>query len=332
MREIVLAAKGEPESLQLREAAEPTPGKGQVAVRVQASGVAFAEVQMLRGRYYNQPEFPFVPGYDLVGEVVAKGPETTTAVGTRVAAMTRTGAWREVVVLDESTVVAVPDALDAPHAVALVTNGVTAWQLLRRANVRKGQTVLVHGASGGVGGLLARLALREGIRVLGTASASKHDALEAAGVEPIDYRAGDVPAAVRALAPEGVNAVFDHLGGQSVVDSYKELAPGGIVLCYGAATTMDEGGHPMKPYLTIMRRIAGWELARLLGPGKGRKVRIYSVQQNEAFRTDLRRVFDLAVRGELTATVAATYPLAKAGEALRTLVDGKVAGKLVLEP
>lgn len=332
MREIVLPAKGEPESLQVREAAEPTPGKGQVAVRVQASGVAFAEVQMLRGRYYSQPKFPFVPGYDLVGEVVAAGEGATTALGTRVAAMTRTGAWRDVVVLDEATVVEVPDALDPPHAVALVTNGVTAWQLLGRANVRKGQTVLVHGASGGVGGLLARLALREGIRVLGTASAGKHDALTEAGIEPIDYRAEDVPGAVRALAPQGVDAVFDHLGGQSVVDSYKMLAPGGIVLCYGAATTMDEGGHPMKPYLTIMRRIAGWELARLIGTGKGRKARIYSVQQNEGFRTDLRRVFELAAQGELAATVAGTYPLDKAGEALRTLVDGKVAGKLVLEP
>ena len=332
MREIVLPAKGEPESLQVREAPEPTPGRGQVAVRVQASGVAFAEVQMLRGRYYNQPKFPFVPGYDLVGEVVAAGEGATTAVGTRVAAMTRTGAWRDVVVLDEATVVEVPAGLDAPHAVALVTNGVTAWQLLERANVRKGQTVLVHGASGGVGGLLARLALRKGIRVLGTASAGKHEALREAGVEPIDYRAGDVPSAVRALAPQGVDAVFDHLGGPSVVDSYKMLAPGGIVLCYGAATTMDEGGHPMKPYLTIMRRIAGWELSRLVGAGKGRKVRIYSVQQNDAFRTDLRHVFDLAVQGELTAPVAERFPLDKAGEALRTLVDGKVAGKLVLEP
>ena len=332
MREIVLPAKGEPESLQVRETADPTPGAGQVAVRVQASGVAFAEVQMLRGRYYNQPKFPFVPGYDLVGTVVAAGPGATTAICTRVAAMTRTGAWRDVVVLDESTVVAVPDALDAPHAVALVTNGVTAWQLLQRANVRKGQTVLVHGASGGVGGLLARLALRAGVRVLGTASASKHDALTEAGVEPIDYRAGDVPTTVRALAPEGVHAVFDHLGGRSVVDSYEVLAPGGIVLCYGAATTMDEGGHPMKPYLTIIRRIAGWELARLIGTGKGRRVRIYSIQQDEAFRTDLRRVFDLAAQGELTATIGGTYPLDKAAEALRTLVDGKAAGKLVLEP
>lgn len=332
MREIVLPAKGEPESLQVREAPEPTPGRGQVAVRVQASGVAFAEVQMLRGRYYNQPKFPFVPGYDLVGEVIAAGAGATTAIGTRVAAMTRTGAWRDVVVLDESTVVEVPAGLDAPHAVALVTNGVTAWQLLERANVRKGQTVLVHGASGGVGGLLARLALRAGIRVLGTASAGKHEALREAGIEPIDYRAGDVPSAVRALVPQGVDAVFDHLGGPSVVDSYKMLAPGGIVLCYGAATTMDEGGHPMKPYLTIMRRIAGWEVARLVGAGNRRKVRIYSVQQNDAFRTDLRRVFDLAVQGELTATVAGTYPLEKASDALRTLTNGGVSGKLVLEP
>jgi NADPH:quinone reductase-like Zn-dependent oxidoreductase len=327
MREVVLPAVGTPETLQVREAAEPTPGPGQVAVRVKAAGVAFAEVQMLRGRYYNQPKFPFVPGYDLVGEVVSGSRK-----GATVAAMTRTGAWREVVVLDEDQVTVVPDGLAAPDAVALVTNGVTAWQLLQRADVHKGQTVLVHGASGGVGGLLSRLAIRAGIRVLGTASASKHDALREAGVEPIDYKAGDVPAAVRALAPNGVDAVFDHVGGRNVVDSYRVLAPKGIVLCYGAASTMDQGGHPMLPYLTIMARIAGWEIARVLGFGKGRKVRIYSVQQNAQFGKDLGTVFELAAAGELHATVAGRYPLTKAADALRQLVDGKATGKLVLEP
>ena len=192
--EIVLPGVGAPETLQVRRRELPAPGAGEALVRVEATGVSFAEQQMRRGPYPGQPAFPFVPGYDLVGVVTALGPQVTAvAVGQRVAAVTKVGGWADHVVLPAATLVPVPDGVDAAAAETAVVNGVTAWQMLHRlARVRAGQTVLVHGATGGVGVLLVQLARLAGARVIGTASPAKHDVLRALGAEPLDYHGDDL--------------------------------------------------------------------------------------------------------------------------------------------
>src|SRR4051812_23286327 len=172
-REIELPGIGEPETLRLRTRDLGTPGPGQTVVRVEASGVSFAEQQMRRGRYYDQPRFPFVPGYDLVGRVLSVGDGADTGLlGRRVAALTKVGGWATHAIVGAADVVPVPDGLDPAVAAAVVVNGLTAWQMLHRtARVRPGASVLVHGANGGVGSILAQLARLAGARVLGTASA-----------------------------------------------------------------------------------------------------------------------------------------------------------------
>ncbi len=157
--EIVLPAVGVPETLEVRRRELPVPGAGEAAIRVEATGVSFAEGSMRRGRYPGQPRFPFVPGYDLVGVVTDLGPGVAgvagVALGQRVAAVTKIGGWADHVVLPAADLVPVPEGVDAAAAETAVVNGVTAWQMLHRlARVRAGQTVLVHGATGGVGGLL----------------------------------------------------------------------------------------------------------------------------------------------------------------------------------
>lgn len=153
----------------------------------------------------------------MVGIVIALGPQVTTVtVGQRVAAVTKVGGWADHIVLPATHLVPVPDGVDAAAAETAVVNGVTAWQLLHRlAKVRAGQTVLVHDAAGGVGGLLVQLACLAGARVIGTASAGKQDVIRALGAEPLDYRAVDLVAQVRARTPGGVDAVFDHLGARA---------------------------------------------------------------------------------------------------------------------
>ena len=147
-------------------------------VRVEATGVSFAEQQMRRGKYYDQPPFPFVPGYDLVGTVQATGEGVDPArVGERVAAVVKTGAWATHVLVDAGAPVPVPDGVDPAEAETVVVNGITAWQMLHRiARVRRGQTIVVLGANGGVGSTLVQLAADAGITVIGTASARHHDA------------------------------------------------------------------------------------------------------------------------------------------------------------
>src|SRR3954462_1226659 len=149
--EIVLPGIVPPEGLQVTRRQLAAPGPGQVRIRVEATGVSFAEQQMRRGKYFDQPPFPFVPGYDCVGTVAAVGEGVDPIlVGRRVAALTKVGGWAGAVVLDAADLVPIPDGVDPTAAEAVVVNGITAWQMLhRRARVRRGGTILVHGANGG---------------------------------------------------------------------------------------------------------------------------------------------------------------------------------------
>ncbi|MGB3444257.1 MAG: medium chain dehydrogenase/reductase family protein [Actinophytocola sp.] len=330
--EIVLTDRGGPEKLRIADTDAPEPGRGEVRVRVLASGVSFAEVQMLSHRYPMQPKYPFVPGYDLVGEVTSLGPDVSgVAVGDRVAALMVTGAWRTHVVVKAGRVVPVPDGLDTGVAAAATMNGVTAWQMVHQtAEVRPGQTVLVHGASGGVGTLLVQLAVAAGATVLGTASSAKHEAVRALGATPIDYRTEDVATRVLELAPGGVDAVFDHLGGDSLQVSYDLLADGGILVNYGSATTLHDNNHWLVPYLRTMRRFASWWLAKPLGKARGRRASFYYVKAGPAFNHALAEVYRLVAEGWLVPPIDKRLPMTEAAEGLRLLIAGKATGKIVL--
>ncbi|WP_414944008.1 medium chain dehydrogenase/reductase family protein [Amycolatopsis sp. cmx-11-32] len=338
LTEVVLPGKVEPEGLELRERPLPSPGPGQVVIAMEATGVSFAERQMRRGKYYDQPPFPFVPGYDLVGTVLTTGDGVDRSLGgRRIAALTKVGGWASHVVLDAADVVEVPDGLGAEEAETAVVNGITAWQMLhRKAKVRAGQTILVHGANGGVGSLLVQLAAQAGAQVIGTASKRHHEALRRLGVVPIDYRTEDISARVRELAPEGVDAVFDHVGGASVPASWKLLARGGTLVSYGSAATRDDEGSKQFPVLKILARVLLWNSLP-----NGRNAYFFNVWAGRAFaknrfrarlRTDLTQVFAALKDGSITAQVAARLPLSRVAEAMRLAESGTVAGKVVLTP
>ncbi|MFF2128521.1 medium chain dehydrogenase/reductase family protein [Streptomyces olivochromogenes] len=336
--EVVLPGKVEPEGLEIRHGAVPAAGPGQVVIRMEATGVSFAEQQMRRGRYYDQPAFPFVPGYDLVGTVLTTGEGVEPALaGTRVAALVKVGGWASHVLVDAADVVPVPDGIGAAEAETVVVNGITAWQMLhRKAHVRAGQTILVHGANGGVGSVLVQLAQAADVKVIGTASARHHDALRERGVIPVDYRTEDVAARVRELAPGGVDAVFDHVGGRSAIDSWHLLAPGGTLVSYGSASTRDDEGSKQWPVLKLLGRVWLWNAL----PNR-RRAYFFNVWAGRALaknrfraqlRADLTQVFGALQRGDVTAQIAAQLPLTRVADALRLAESGTVAGKVVLNP
>ncbi|MGI5376957.1 medium chain dehydrogenase/reductase family protein [Streptomyces sp. CA-251387] len=336
--EVVLPGKVEPEGFQIRHGAVPAAGPGQVVIRMEATGISFAEQQMRRGRYYDQPPFPFVPGYDLVGTVLSTGAGVERGLaGTRVAALVKVGGWASHVLVDAADVVPVPDGIGAAEAETLVVNGITAWQMLhRKARVRAGQTVVVHGANGGVGSVLVQLAQAAGAQVIGTASTRHHDALRERGVAPVDYRTDDVAARIRELAPHGVDAVFDHVGGRGIVDSWRLLAPGGTLVSYGSASTRDDEGSKQWPVLKLLGRVWLWNAL----PNR-RRAYFFNVWAGRALaknrfrarlRTDLTQVFAALQRGEVTAQIAAQLPLTRVAEALRLAESGTAAGKVVLNP
>jgi NADPH2:quinone reductase len=334
--EIVLPGIGEPESLQVRTRELRAPSPGEAVVRVEATGVSFAEQQMRRGKYYDQPPFPFVPGYDLVGTVERSG-DGGPPVGRRVAALTKVGAWADRVVLDVADLVPVPADLDPIAVETVVVNGVTAWRMLHRsARVRAGQTIVVLGAAGGVGSTLVQLARHAGVRVIGTAGPGQQARLRELGAIPIDYRAENVAARVRELAPGGVAAVFDHVGGPGIVDSWRMLARGGTLVSYGTASTRDVPGNPRMPVLRLLARLTAWNLlpngrrATFFNLWAGRRLR--PARFRAQLRHDLAAIVDLLAQGAIAPQVARRFPLTDAAAALRFAEGGGIAGKVILTP
>jgi len=339
--QIELPGVGEPESLAARRRPLPEPGPGQAVVRLEATGVSFAEQQMRLGKYYDQPPFPFVPGYDLVGVVERLGPAasevpTTPAVGQRVAALTKTGAWAERVVLETADLVPVPDDLDPVAAETVIVNGVTAWRMLHRvARTQPGQTVVVLGAAGGVGSVLVQLARHAGARVIGVGSTRQQDAIAALGAEPVDYRTQDVPAQVARLAPRGVAAVFDHVGGEGIVASWRMLAPGGVLVSYGSAATKDEAGNARLPILKLLGRLALWNALP-----NARRASFFNLwagrRKAERFRAELRsdltQLFSLVRDGRVTGQIAGRFGLSDTAAALRFAEGRGLTGKVVIVP
>jgi NADPH2:quinone reductase len=335
--EIVLPGKVETSGLQVRSRDLAAPATGQAVLRMDATGVSFAEQQMRRGKYYDQPPFPFVPGYDVVGTVTAVGPDVDpTLVGRRFAAVTKTGSWASHQLIDVADLVPVPDGVDAADAETVVVNGITAWQMLHRtARVRAGATIVVLGANGGVGSTLVQLARHAGITVIGTASTRHHAAVRALGATPVDYRDRQLYARIREIAPDGVDAVFDHVGGPAIVESWRLLRRGGTLVSYGTASTKDDEGNSRLPVLKLLARLATWNLLP-----NGRSATFYNFwagrRRADAFRArlreDLTSVLELLAGGVLTAQVAARFPLSEAGAALALAESRTVAGKVVIVP
>jgi NADPH:quinone reductase-like Zn-dependent oxidoreductase len=335
---VVLPGLVEPSGLQLATEPAPTPATGQLLVQVEATGIAFAEQAMRRGRYFGQPAFPFTPGYDLVGRVLSVGPDgDRELIGRRVATMTKTGGWATHAVVEARDSIVVPDGISPEDAETVVVNGVTAWQMLHRAaQVEPGQTVLIFGANGGVGGILIQLAQHHGVTVIGAASPRHHDALRAAGVIPVDYADPNLPAIVRRHAPAGVDAVFDNIGGETAKTSFALLARGGTLVTYAILSAVSGNGPLIAPFLKAIGQALLWSALP-----NGKKATFYDLWAGHKYRParfrrhleeDLGHVFELLRDGTITANIAARFPLTEAAAALELAESRTLNGKVILLP
>ncbi len=328
----------EPDGLIVHDVPVGQPGTGELLVAVEATGISYAEQAMRHGRYFMQPKFPFTPGYDLVGTVLQVGPGGDKALlGRRVATLTRTGAWTGHAIVHARDSIPVPDGVSAEDAEAVTVNGVTAWQMLHRAaRVRRGGTILVFGANGGVGGLLIQLAQHAGIRVIGAASPRHHDALRDIGVNPVDYNDPDLTGTVRTLAPGGVDAVFDNVGGTTTRAGWGLLAPGGILVSYAIIGAVSGTGNLWPPFLKHITRIRTWNALP-----NGKRAVFYDLwaghnttkaRYRQHLEDDLTQVFELVRAGILTANIAARFPLTRIVDALQLAESRTLNGKVLLLP
>ncbi|MCM2277361.1 MAG: medium chain dehydrogenase/reductase family protein [Oligoflexia bacterium] len=328
---LVITRSGGPGVLRLIQEELPPPGPREVRVRVLVSGVAFGDVLKREGLLPGMPPFPYTPGYDLVGEIESVGHSVSDwQPGRRVAAFVGNGANARYVNVPARLLLPVPQAVSDEEALCLVLNYVTAFQLLRRvARLKAGARILVHGGAGGAGSALLDLARHFGITALATASARKLETVRELGATAIDYRNEDFVARARALDPEGLDAVFDPIGGAHLVSSWRCLGRRGMLVVFGASASL-RGGR--KELLKTLARIARFKLT----PGL-RCCRFYGIGMRPhsspaLIRRDLALLLQLAAQGKLHPRVGARLPLSRAIEAHEMMNASPVAGKIILVP
>ncbi|MFT3767193.1 MAG: medium chain dehydrogenase/reductase family protein [Minicystis sp.] len=329
-RAVMLTRKGGPEVLQTVDLPLVEPGPGEVRVAVRATGAGGTDVTMRRGTYPYAPPIPFVPGYEVVGEVEAVGPGVTDLrVGQRVAALLVHGGYAEKVVRSASEFVPVPDGIDDAQAVALILNYVTAYQAIHRsAKVQPGQHVLVTGANGGVGVAALELLRVAGAHAIGASSRKHHEAIRALGATPVEGRATPIDEGVRAIRPEGVDAALDGLGGKYVGQCVRATRRGGTVVAYGfSGATRDGKPSNLAAARGMLALFVGAKL-------RGRASSFYGItmlyrKDPRPFREDLPKLFALLAEGKITPPIAARLPLLAAREANEMLERGGLEGKIV---
>ena len=341
-KRVVVTHYGGPEVITVIEEDIPTPKVGEIRVKVLAAGVGLPDVLAREGVHPETPRVPFTPGWDLVGIVDLLG-EGVTGFELRqtVAAMPIHGCYAQYVCVPQRKLVPVPAGLDAAEAVAVVLNYVTAYQMLHRsAKAKAGQRMLIHGASGGVGSAMLQLAKLAGVEMYGTCSAEGDTVVRELGGIPIDYKNADFVKEIRRLTPDGVDAVFDGIGGDNLWRSRDALREGGRVVTYGFQSKMrggrmasGRGGrHPIRESAEL-----GWYIVRNWFKF-GRKSMIpYSIQwlmriKPAWFRDDLLKLLDLLKQGKIKPLIARRLPLEEARRAHEMLGEGGVLGKIVLLP
>ncbi|MFD6878699.1 MULTISPECIES: zinc-binding alcohol dehydrogenase family protein [unclassified Streptomyces] len=328
MRIIRIHEYGDPDVLRVEEAPVPTPGPGEVLIAAEAVSVGFAQTQMRRNIFPApmwRPQFPIVLGGDVIGRVAGVGAGVTDIhEGDRVGAFTLNGAYADYAVVDASTVLPVPEGLDAAQATALPSPGPIAAGTLGTAALRPGESVLVHAASGGIGHLAVQLAKAAGAGlVIGTAgSPDKLEFVRGLGADVVvDYSRDDWADEVRAATGgKGVDVILDSVGGDVLRQGVGLLAPFGRLVFYGSA-----GGGLEIPKVSPMELI---EMKFLTG---------FALSRWRAARPKeyLRNHEDLANRladGTVRHAVHATLPLHEVAEAHRLIESRAQIGRIVLIP
>lgn len=313
-----------PEALGVETVARPVPGKGEVAVRVEAAGVNYADALMVQGKYQASPEFPFTPGSEIAGTVAAVGEGVTSlAPGDRVMAFTGTGGFAEVVVVEAWRAFRIPDAMASTTAAGFLVPYGTAWlALLVQGRMRAGETVLVTGAGGGVGSAAIEIAKARGCRVLAIASgARKLEAAQKRGAdEVIDAGNENLRGILKEMtAGHGIDIVLDTVGGKASETLVRNLATHGRYLVIGFAA----GQIPSIPLNLLLLKSSS-----IIGVYWGAEMR----RDPQAGSAMMLELLGEVEGGRLTPDLPEVLKLDQVGTALRRLTERKVIGKVVLVP
>jgi NADPH2:quinone reductase len=327
MRAVVCEALAQDFSaVALKDLAIPEPGAGEVRVRVEAASLNFPDLLMIKGEYQFKPAPPFTVGMDLAGVVDAVGPGVAMHIGQRVAGGTKTGAFADYAICPASSLHPIPEAMSASQAAAYPAAYTTAYvSLVERAQLQAGETLLVHGASGGVGMASLDVGRILGANVIATtASPQKAGALKAAGANHVIVL-GDRPGdnfreQVKALTNgRGADVIFDPVGGDIFDESTRCIAFNGRLLIIGFA------GGRIASVNTNIPLIKGFSV---IGVRAGE----YSRQLPERGRIVRDQIWRWAAEGVTRPAVFAELPLTQWREAFELMRDRRLVGKVILKP
>src|SRR3954469_3662272 len=344
MRAAVITQTGPPEVLQVQERPDPPVGRGEVRIAVRAAGINFADTMARIGMYPDAPKTPCVLGYEVAGDVesVGEGVEGI-AVGDRVIAGTRFNGQAELVTVPAQQAIPMPDGVSYEEGAAFPVNYGTAYAaLVIMGGLKAGERVLIHAAGGGVGIAATQIAKGIGAEILGTSSASKHDAIREQGVDhPIDYRTKDFEEEVRRITGgEGVDLIMDALGPTSFRKDYRLLRQGGRLIMYGASELQTGSGKRDLP--TALRALARmpmatlpwWKSMGVMNENKG----VFGLNMLSWWDREgsLDRVTEPLLaglaKGDLKPVVAEAFPFDRAPDAHRFIEERRNVGKVVLVP
>jgi NADPH:quinone reductase-like Zn-dependent oxidoreductase len=331
-RRVIVSQHGGPDVLQVVEEDLPEPHAGEVRVKVLAAGVSAYDLMHRRsGTLPGTPRVPFTPGEDIVGVVDRLGEGVSTVEsGQRVAGYSLGGGYTEFICLPASELVPVPAGVDPAEAVCLVVNYLTAYLAMHRtANVQGGERILVHGAAGGVGTALLQLGKLAGLEMYGTASKYNHELVSALGATPIDYRSEDFVERIRSLTGDGVDAVFDPIGGaRQIWRSYRALRKGGRLVWFGVAATKKKGLQVI-PFTLLMQTVLALIPASKQAPLMP-DLGTFAQGHADWYHETLAELLSLLAEGKIKPVVAERIPLVEAARAHELLERGGYAGKVVL--
>jgi NADPH:quinone reductase-like Zn-dependent oxidoreductase len=326
-KSVIVTRKGSPEVLKIVENDLREPLAGEVRIKILATTVGRTDVGYRHGDLAFAPKIPFVPGYVILGVVDAAGEGVTNvARGDRVAALTGHGGYAEYIFLGKEHLVPVPTTLDPAETVTLILNYASAYQMLHRiAKVKAGDKVLIIGASGGVGTALLQLGKLANLRMYGTASPSKHCILTELGATLIDYHTQDFADVIRQAEPDGLDFVFDGVGGEYGKIGLEVLGKGGKLVEYTPAPG-GTGAIPLLGWLIVVNLLMLPNRKSIKGYGISA---LYSTNKLP-FMDDLPLLFNLLEEGKIKPIIARRFPILEAAQANVLLESGQVTGNVVL--
>jgi len=315
MKAIRIHEFGGAENLRLDEIEKPVPGADEVLIKTAAAGINYADTMLRQNKYLFTPPLPFTLGFEVAGTVEAIGANVQNLkVGQRVLATVRGGGYAEYAVADWRTIVPIPSGLEFGKATALLVQGLTALGLL--ADLKSGQTILIHAAAGGVGSLLVQLAKHKGAKVLGTAStAEKLEKIAGLGADVgINYSESDWTDQVLAATDgKGADLIIEMVGGEIGKQNFKCLATGGTMFVYGAASGEDF-------------QISALSLLGRMQTVKGYNLNLETRENMAAFTKEL--ISNIAENR--LQVIVNEFPLERAKEAHDALEGRRTMGKVVL--